>query len=143
MYQPHNTILRGWSGKSRSQHKCIVDSDELSTDSSSKSSNDERIPKWKLKGKSNGSIKEEHIPKLSKVKEKMAVKLPNVQDLAKRFRLLELKLAENGYNMDSLPPKVHSTMYCLMCRQQGHGLQDCSESKFFIVQGICRMNLNN
>ena len=131
-----------------------MDLDESSTDSSfessssyddnkSKSSDDERIPKQKLKGKRNSSVKEEHVPKSSKVEEKTAVKSPSIQDLAERFRLLELKLGEKGNNMDSLPPKVHSNMYCLMCRQQGHRLQDCSESKFFIVQGICRMNLNN
>ena len=131
-----------------------MDSDESSTDSSFKSSSsyddddsklsdDERIPKRKSKGKRNSSIKEEHVPKSSKVKEKTAVKLPSIQDLAKRFRLLELKLGEKGNNTDGLPPKVHSTMYCLMCRQQGHRLQGCSESKFFIVQGICRRDLNN
>src|SRR5260221_6228724 len=30
-----------------------------------------------------------------------------------------------------------------MCGKQGHGICDCSESKFFIVQGICRMDVNN
>src|SRR5258708_23557804 len=154
LYQPRDAILRGRSGKSQSRHKHLVDSDESSTDSSfessssyddneSKSSNDERIPKRKSKGQRNGYSKEEHVPKSSKVKEKTAVKSPSIQDLAERFRLLELKLGEKGNNMDSLPPKVHSTMYCLMCGQQGHRLQDCSELKFFIVQGICRMNLNN
>ncbi len=87
-----------------------MDSDELSTDSSfessssyddneSKSSDDERIPKQKSKGKRNGSIKEEHVPKSSKVEEKTAVKSPSIQDFAERFRLLELKLGEKGSDL--------------------------------------------
>ncbi len=107
-----------------------MDSEESSTDSGSElsssyddgyeSSDDEGMTK--RKSKRNGSVKEEYVPKESKVKEKVAVKSPNVQDLAKRFRLLELKLGENSSNMDTMPPKVHSTLYCLMCGQQGHGL---------------------
>src|SRR5260221_7322425 len=34
-------------------------------------------------------------------------------------------------------------MYCIMCGQSGHGIRECSESKFFIAQGICRLNINN
>ena len=30
-----------------------------------------------------------------------------------------------------------------MCRLLGHGIRDCHESKFFITQGICRLDLNN
>ncbi len=38
---------------------------------------------------------------------------------------------------------MHSVMYCIMCGKQGHSIHDCSESKFFIAQGICRMDVNN
>ena len=38
---------------------------------------------------------------------------------------------------------MHSVMYCIMCGKQGHGICDCSESKFFIAQGICHMDVNN
>src|SRR5258708_37491333 len=34
-------------------------------------------------------------------------------------------------------------MYCIMCGKSGHGIHDCSKSKFFISQGICRMDVNN
>src|SRR5260221_14606277 len=34
-------------------------------------------------------------------------------------------------------------MYCIMCGRSGHGIQECSESKFFITQGICSLDVNN
>ncbi len=34
-------------------------------------------------------------------------------------------------------------MYCIMCGRSGHGIQECSESKFFITQGICSLDINN
>ena len=40
------------------------------------------------------------------------------------------------------PPKIR-TIYCIMCGKQGHVIRDCAESKFFLGQGICRMDLNN
>src|SRR5258708_36555667 len=46
-------------------------------------------------------------------------------------------------NREGLPPKMRSIMYCIMCGKQGHGICDCSESKFFIAQGICCMDVNN
>ena len=38
---------------------------------------------------------------------------------------------------------MQATMYCIMCGLSGHGIQDCSKSKFFIGQDICRMDVNN
>src|SRR5260221_6223630 len=38
---------------------------------------------------------------------------------------------------------MRSIMYCIMCGKQGHGIRDCTESKFFIAQGICRMDVND
>ena len=34
-------------------------------------------------------------------------------------------------------------MYCIMCGRSGHRIQECSESKFFITQGICSLDVNN
>ena len=34
-------------------------------------------------------------------------------------------------------------MYCIMCGKSGHGIRECSKSKFFITQDICRMDVNN
>ncbi len=34
-------------------------------------------------------------------------------------------------------------MYCIMCGASGHGIRECAESKFFIGQDICRMDVNN
>src|SRR5258708_18314412 len=58
------------------------------------------------------------------------------------FRRLELKLGEQT-NWDSQTQNPRPTLYCIMCRHSGHGIRECSESKFFIAQGICRMDLNN
>src|SRR5260221_8462756 len=60
-----------------------------------------------------------------------------------QFKRLELQLGERAGNCEGLPPKRCSIMYCIMCGKQGHGSCDCSESKFFIVQGIFRMYVNN
>ena len=40
------------------------------------------------------------------------------------------------------PPKIR-TIYCIMCGKQGHVIRDCAKLKFFLGQGICRMDLNN
>src|SRR5258708_9742520 len=62
--------------------------------------------------------------------------------VAERFKCLELKLGERG-GSQSQPPRMRSAMYCIMCGQSGHRIKECSESKFFIGQGICRMDVNN
>ncbi len=66
----------------------------------------------------------------------------NIDDLAEHFRCLELKLGEWG-GSQTQPPKMRMAMYCIMCGQSRHGICECSESKFFIMQGICRMDINN
>ena len=65
-----------------------------------------------------------------------------IDNLAEHFKHLELKLGERG-RQSSQPPRVRATMYCIMCGQSGHGIQECLESKFFISQDICRMDVNN
>src|SRR5258708_24671622 len=65
-----------------------------------------------------------------------------IDNLAEHFKHLELKLGERG-RQSSQPPRVRAAMYCIMCGQSGHGIQECLESKFFISQDICRMDVNN
>ena len=89
----------------------------------------------------------EEGPKETKDDEKPLVKVDspaqsNIEDLAERFRRLELKLGEQT-NWDSQTQNPRPTLYCIMCRHSGHGIRECSESKFFIAQGICHMDLNN
>ena len=59
-----------------------------------------------------------------------------------RLQRLKLKLGEQG-GSQTQPPKMRMAMYCIMCGQSGHGICECSKSKFFIAQGICRMDVNN
>ena len=66
----------------------------------------------------------------------------NIEDLAEHFKHLKLKLGEHG-GQQSQPPKMQAAMYCIMCGKSGHGIHECSESKFFITQDICRMDINN
>ena len=124
------------------------ESSSSSSEDESESSDDEEVVKSKSKGrKRDGPTKEENATKESKAEEK-AVKLDtnvqsNIDDLAERFKRLELKLGERANNRESLPPKTRTAMYCIMCGKQGHGIHDCSDSKFFISQDICRMDVNN
>src|SRR5258708_28914396 len=161
VYQPHNVNLRGHLAKSqkRNRHLADCEDDEFVEDSSSessslpseeesKSSDEEEVVKHKSKGKRcNSPIKDKNVSKESKTEEK-AVKpdenvQSNIEDLAAQFKRLELQLGERASNHEGLPPKMHSIMYCIMCGKQGHGIRDCSESKFFIVQGICFMDVTN
>ena len=34
-------------------------------------------------------------------------------------------------------------VYCMMCGKAGHVIQECPDSKFYLGQGICRMDINN
>ncbi len=161
IYQPRDVNLRGHLAKTRKWNRCLADSDDkgsvedsssesssLPSEDESGSSDEEEVIKPKSKGKRCDSpIKDESVLKESKAEEK-AVKLDanvqsNIEDLAERFKRLELKLGERARNHEGLPPKMHSVMYCIMCGKQGHGICDCSESKFFIAQGICHMDVNN
>ncbi len=58
------------------------------------------------------------------------------------LKVLELKLGEQMRMNEGQPPKIRM-IYCIMCGKQGHVIHDCAESKFFLGQGICRMDLNN
>jgi len=53
----------------------------------------------------------------------------NIDDLAERFKRLELRLAEHG-NRDAQPQRIGNTMSCIMCGEFGHGIRDCEQSKF-------------
>ncbi len=161
VYQPRDVNLRGRLAKSRKRNRHLVDpeDDEFVEDSSSESSSspsedesessdEEEVVKPKSKGKRHDSpVKDENASKESKTEEK-AVKpdenvQSNIEDLAARFKRLELQLGERAGNREGLPPKTRLIMYCIMCGKQGHSIRDCSESKFFIAQGICRMDVNN
>jgi len=115
--------------------------DELSSDEDG----DEPDEKKKSTKKKSRVEKCKKSAKESKEEEKPSsepIVTPNIEDLVERFKCLELKLGERG-GQSSQPPKTQTTMYCIMCGQSGHGIQECSESKFFIAQGICRLDVNN
>ena len=68
----------------------------------------------------------EEGPKETKDDEKPLVKVDspaqsNIEDLAERFRCLELKLGEQT-NRDSQTQNPRPTLYCIMCGHSGHGI---------------------
>ena len=122
------------SSTSSSEDKLSSDEDKDEPDEKKKSTKKKgRVEKHE---KSAKELKEEEKPSSE------PIATLNIEDLAEHFKHLELKLGERG-RQSSQPPKTQTTMYCIMCGQSGHGIQECSESKFFITQGICRLDINN
>src|SRR5258707_13937595 len=114
--------------KTRKRNRCVADSNDegsvedsssesssLPSEDKSGSSDEEEVVKPKAKGKRRDSpIKDESASKESKAEEK-AVKpdanvQSNIEDLAERFKRLELKLGERAGNHEGLPPKMRSVM---------------------------------
>ncbi len=87
------------------------------------------------KDKSGNESKDEEKPADQNAKS-------NIEDLTEHFKHLELQLGERK-GQQSQPPKTQAAMYCIMCGKSGHGIHDCSKSKFFISQDICRMDVDN
>ncbi len=127
--------------KSKSSDNEVSDVYALSSEDKLLSDKDDDEPgeRKKLSKKKSHMERWEKSVKESKDKEKPSSEptvTPNIEDLAEHFKWLELKLGERGGQL-SQSPKMHATMYCIMCGQSGHGIWECSESKFFITQGIC------
>ena len=157
-YLPRHIGKRAKSARDRKRRKNLVVSDEESSEdedgseSSSSSaeedsSSDEEEVEVKRKAKGKRGSSREDVPKESKSEEKTTAKSdPNVQsnidDLAERFKRLELQLGERG-NRDAQAQKTRATVYCVMCGKAGHVIRECPDSKFFLGQGICRMDVNN
>src|SRR5258708_18810260 len=159
IYHPRDVSLHSkWKSAKKKRCDSSLSESELSDDGASdlstsssedelSSDKDEDEPDKKKKSTKKKSRVEkcEKSAKESKEEEKPSsepIVTPNIEDLAERFKHLELKLGERGGQL-SQPPKTQTTMYCIMCGQSGHGIRECSESKFFIAQGICRLNINN
>ena len=70
----------------------------------------------KLNRKAKEQKEEDQVPE----KPDSAVQ-SNIEDLADRFKCLELKLIEQMQSQENQPSKARS-MYCFMCRQTGHGI---------------------
>src|SRR5260221_1324125 len=110
-------------------------------------SDEESSLKVRLRKKKENGRKEEGVMKDPKLDERdsekpeLAVQL-NIKDLVERFKCLELKLGKQMRTNEGQPPKIRM-IYCIMCGKQGNVICDCAESKFFLGQGICRMDLNN
>jgi len=159
-YQPQGRDLRTKSVNSRRRTKHLAKSSdesdedmdsELSSSSEeeeSESSDEESSSlKGRAKKKKGNGVKGEGVMKDPKPNDRVAKKpelavQSNIEDLAERFKHLELKLGEQTQMNENQPPKLRM-IYCIMCGKQGHVIQDCTKSKFFLGQGICRMDLNN
>src|SRR5260221_4292964 len=122
-----------------------VEEEELSDE------DDDEVEERRKLAKKKGKEEKKRVDRCKKgVKESKEEEKPpsdhlaqtNIDDLAECFRHLELKLGEWG-GSQTQPPKTRTAMYCIMCGQSGHGICECSESKFFITQGICRLDVNN
>src|SRR5258708_10169606 len=158
-YQPRGRSLRTKSANSRGRMKCAAEMEDSSEENSesessssskdkeSDSSEEESSSKVRLKRKKGNGRKEEGVTKDPKLDERESEKpepavQSNIEDLVERFKCLELKLGEQTQTNEGQPPKIRM-IYCIMCGKQGHVIRDCAESKFFLGQGICRMDLNN
>src|SRR5260221_12904196 len=120
-------------------------SDSSASSKGEESSDDEDDDDTKERKKAGKKKSREKNVKEPKDEEKPAMDQHvqmNIEDLADRFKCLELKLGERS-GQQSQPPRTRVAMYCIMCRASGHGIRDCAESKFFIRQDICRMDVNN
>ena len=164
MYQPRDVDSQSkWMRsrrKKRDSSASASDSlDEAVTDSLASSvveelsseEDDDEIEERKKSGKKKSHVEKRVEEKKDKgIKELKEEEKPvvdqnvqsNIEDLADCFKRLELKLGERT-GQQSQPPKTQATMYCIMCGLLGHGIRDCSKSKFFIGQDICRMDVNN
>ncbi len=159
IYHPRDVSLHlKWKSTKKKRHDSSLSMSELSDDGPSNlstlSSEDELLSdededepdeKKELTKKKSQAEKCEKSAKELKEEEKPPsepIATPNIEDLAEHFKRLELKLGERG-GQSSQSPKMRTTMYCIMCGQSGHGIRECSESKFFIAQGICRLDVNN
>src|SRR5258705_9288055 len=159
IYHPRDvSSCSKWKSAKKKRHDSSLSESESSdngaSDSSASSSEDELSsdkdgdePDEKKKSTKKKGRAEKHEKSAKELKEEEKpssepIATPNIEDLAERFKHLELKLGERG-GQSSQPPKMRTTMYCIMCGQSGHGIQECSESKFFITQGICRLDVNN
>ncbi|SRR5258708_4492383 len=157
-YQPRGRGLKTKLASSCRRHRCqeeLEDKSEEDTSSELESSLEEgeselsddeetmnrKARKKKGKGvKLNGKVKEQKEEEWVPEKPDLAVQL-NIEDLADRFKCLELKLIEQSQSQENQPSKAR-LMYCFMCRQTGHGIRDCINLKILIGQGVCRMDLN-
>ena len=155
IYQPRDVSLHSKWTRSKKKRKDSLSSesessDEMASDSSAsskgeESSDDEDDDDTEERKKAGKKKSREKNAKEPKDEEKPATDQhvqTNIEDLADRFKRLELKLGERS-GQQSQPPRTRAAMYCIMCGASGHGIQDCAESKFFIGQDICRMDVNN
>ncbi len=67
----------------------------------------------------------------------------NIDDLKEHFWRLEMKLAEGSGLPRTRIDRHTFSRVCYMCGQSGHTMKECAESKFFLSQGICRLDINN
>ena len=65
-----------------------------------------------------------------------------MDDLNKRFKKMELQLAEQG-NMQEPQAQKPQNLYCVMCGVEGHSIHNCVEANFMLGQGICHLDTNN
>src|SRR5260221_6491976 len=158
LYQPRGRGSKTKSASSCGRHRHQEESEDESeedTDSELESlleegeselSDDEETTNGKARKKKGKGVKLNRKAKELKEEEQVPEKpdlaiQSNIEDLADRFKCLELKLIEQSQRQENQPSKARP-MYCFMCGQTGHGIQDCINLKILIGQGVCRMDLN-
>ncbi len=125
-YQPRGRGSKTKSASSCRRHRHQEELEDKSEEGESKSSDDEetmngKARKKKGKGmKLNRKVKEQKEEDQVPEKPGLAVQ-SNIEDLADRFKHLELKLIEQMQSRENQPSKARP-MYCFMCGQTGHGI---------------------
>ena len=118
----------------------VESTDKSSSDEESSDDEEKELKGKKKKNKKKTSVKESSA-KESTVPKADPVTQSNMDDLAKRFKRMELQLVERT-TWESVAPRF-KTPYCVMCGVEGHSIRDCDEAKFLIGQGICHWDMNN
>ena len=156
-YQPRDISLRSRLAKRKTKKKVIDDSEEESSEgsseedegsetdeSSSDSEMDEPVDR-KKSVKKKSSVREENSKEVKMEVQTSPKSDPvvqsNIEDLAERFKRLELQLGER-VNREPQAPRFR-TLYCVMCGREGHGICDCAEAKMLLGHQICRLDTNN
>jgi len=156
-YTPRNTSRRSKFLKDRKAKRHVAESDDESSDNESSSSSsssssseedssssdeDEPYTRTRLRGRKKRMVREDVLEDAKNDEISDSNVQTNIDDLAERFKQLELKLGEHG-NADPQMRNTRSSVLCFMCGEPGHIARECPESKFFLGQGICRIDSNN
>ena len=128
----------------------MLEESEESDEESSSLESDEFVGRKKLSSSRKKVSTKEEAAQEPKKEERIIINpdantQSNIEDLMECFKQLELQLGESTQRgaPQFMQPVARAGMYRIMCGLQGHGICNCAESKNFLAQGICCLDLNN